>query len=78
MNYEVNTIKTLIVNKKEELKVDDKVLYTLYNSNKNYVGKIDEITDKTISIRNVEINGEYTGTTVTICLGGIKSIEKIY
>lgn len=76
MNYKIQIEKTLIMDKKR-FRVGQDIAFSIVNKENQhhdrYIGEITEITEATISIKHVEINGNEIDCELTIYLSEIES-----
>ena len=77
MKYEIRVKRTLKTDNKKVFKIGEDIAFTIFNfetnSSDRYIGEIKEITDDTITIRRIIINGEPIGGKKTFLLRDIES-----
>ena len=62
MKYSIKTTKTLNADNNLKFSVGQDIAFMIYNEKSNchnhYIGEITEITENTITIKNIEVKGE--------------------
>ena len=77
MKYNIKTVRTLVTDNNKSFRVGEDIAFTLFNKvtnhHDNYIGNILEMTDTSIKISNIEIDGCYKDGEMIIDLENIES-----